>query len=187
MALKKLSTHKNTAKSLRKAQGKKIIKKKIKKIVKKSAKKTAKKLSTHKNPAKSLRKAQGKSSTRKSKASTRKSKASTRKSPAKTKKLTKKLIKKTTKKIVKKSLKSEGNLIGLITHYFPHVQAAVIKLKAPLSIGETIKIKGHTTDLTQAVTSMQMDRVTINNAKKGMEIGVQVSARVRHGDKVYKS
>ena len=180
MALKKLSTHKNTAKSLRKAQGKKIIKKKIKKIVKKSAKKTAKKLSTHKNPAKSLRKAQGKSSTRKSK-------ASTRKSPAKTKKLTKKLIKKTTKKIVKKSLKSEGNLIGLITHYFPHVQAAVIKLKAPLSIGETIKIKGHTTDLTQAVTSMQMDRVTINNAKKGMEIGVQVSARVRHGDKVYKS
>jgi hypothetical protein len=88
------------------------------------------------------------------------------------------------KKIVKKQ---EGKLIGLITHYFPHVQAAVIKLKAPLSIGETIKIKGHTTDLTQTITSMQMDRVNISNAKKGMEIGVQVSARVRHGDKVYKN
>jgi len=82
--------------------------------------------------------------------------------------------------------KLEGILVGAITHYFSHVQAAVIKLKGPLAIGETVKIKGHTTDLTQIITSMQIDRVDISSAKKGDEIGLQVSSRVRQNDKVYK-
>lgn len=96
--------------------------------------------------------------------------------------------KQTTKKKspVKKVTKKEGNLIGTVTHYFPHVQAAVIKLKGPLVTGDTVKIKGHTTELTQMVTSMQIDRVTISSAKKGDEIGLQVSSRVRQGDKTYK-
>ena len=90
----------------------------------------------------------------------------------------------TAKKIAQ--VKVEGKLIGLVTHYFPHVQAGVIKLKAPLAVGETVKIKGHTSDLTQIITSMQIDRVEIQTAKKGDEIGLQVSTRVRQGDKVYK-
>jgi hypothetical protein len=90
------------------------------------------------------------------------------------------------KPLTRKTVKKEGNLIGLITHYFPHVQAAVIKLKGPLSKGDTVKIKGHTTDLTQIVSSMQIDRVDIQTAKKGDEIGLQVSSRVRQQDKVYK-
>ena len=93
---------------------------------------------------------------------------------------------KTKKPAVKKAPKVEGKLIGLITHYFPHVQAAVIKLKAPLAKGDTVKIKGHTTDLTQLVSSMQIDRVDIETAKKGDEIGLLVSSRVRQQDKVYK-
>ncbi len=107
-----------------------------------------------------------------------------------TKKTTKRVAKKTAKKkpVLKKkaAVKKEGNVIGLITHYFPHVQAAVIKLKGPLSMGETVKVKGHTTDFTQTVSSMQIDRMDISNAKKGDEIGLQVISRVRQGDKVYK-
>jgi hypothetical protein len=110
------------------------------------------------------------------------------------KKSTKKLIKKkinkkkpvSKKKPIKKSPKPEGNLIGSIIHYFPHVQAAVIKLKKPLVNGDTVKIKGHTTDLTQIVASMQIDRVDIQTGKKGDEIGLLVASRVRQGDKVYK-
>ena len=86
----------------------------------------------------------------------------------------------------KKPAKQEGNLVGLITHYFPHVQAAVIKLKKPLNIGNTVKIMGHTTDLVQIISSMQIDRVDISRAKRGDEIGLLVSSRVRQGDKVYK-
>jgi len=90
------------------------------------------------------------------------------------------------KTAAKEPAKQEGNLVGLVTHYFPHVQAAVIKLKGPLNIGNTVKIKGHTTDLAQIITSMQIDRVDISSAKKGDEIGLLVSSRVRQGDKVYK-
>ena len=85
-----------------------------------------------------------------------------------------------------KKIKIKGKIIGEVTHYFPKVRAAVIKLKAPLSVGEKIKIKGHTSDFQQAVTSMQIDRVPIDNAKKGEEIGLLVESRVRQGDVVLK-
>ncbi|MDD3088064.1 MAG: hypothetical protein PHP89_05830 [Candidatus Omnitrophica bacterium] len=95
-----------------------------------------------------------------------------------------KVSKKTTKK-VKKTGKKEG-VVGAITHYFPHVQAAVIKLKAPLAVGDRIKIKGHTTDFTQVIGSMQIDRVDIASAKPGQEIGLLVTSRVRQHDIVTK-
>jgi putative protease len=158
MALKKkLSTRKNIAKSLRKAQGKKT-----KKTVKKTPRKILKK-----RPAK--KKAAKRKPVSKKKPALKKRKPAAKRPPK-----------------TKKTPKQEGIFIGSITHYFPHVQAAVIKLKEPLVMGNTIKIKGHTTDLTQAVTSIQIDRVDISNAKKGDEIGLQVSSRVRQGDKVYK-
>ncbi len=135
--------------------------KKVKKAAKKVARKTAKK-AAKKRPIK---------------------KKIAKKRPALKKKIAIKKRKTAPKKLAKKQ---EGKLVGLITHYFPHVQAAVIKLKAPLSMGDTVKIKGHTTDLTQLITSMQIDRVDISSAKKGDEIGLQVSSRVRQNDKVYK-
>ncbi len=99
------------------------------------------------------------------------------------KKITKKknLVKKT-----KKVVKSEKGFLGEVTHYFSHVKAGVIKLKAPLAVGDKIKIKGHTTDFTQTVSSLQIDRVVITEAKPGDEIGFMVESRVRRGDKVTK-
>ena len=75
-----------------------------------------------------------------------------------------------------------GKIVGTVTHYFPHVQAAVIKLKKPLSVGNTIRIKGKTTDFEQKVESMQIDHVPIQAAKKGDEIGLRVTSRVREHD-----
>ncbi|MDD4908552.1 MAG: hypothetical protein PHJ00_05790 [Candidatus Omnitrophica bacterium] len=80
----------------------------------------------------------------------------------------------------------KGVVVGIITHYFPKVRAAVIKLKAPLSVGDTIRVKGHTTDFTESINSIQIDRVPINAAKKGQEIGLLVNSRVRQHDLVYK-
>jgi len=106
--------------------------------------------------------------------------------PAVKKRIAKKkpVIKK--KAAAKKKATVKVNVIGKVTHYFPHVRAAVIKLKAPLSVGDTIKIKGHTTDFTQTITSMQIDRVPINQGKKGDEIGLLVNSRVRQHDVVSK-
>lgn len=129
--------------------------------------------------------------------------------PKKTTKTTKKKIaKKTAKKIIKKPAKkiivkkpinkkkaapkafkpkkSKENIIGKVTHYFPHVSAAVVKVKAPLAVGDNIKIKGSSSDFTQKVESIQIDRISISNAKKGDEIGLLVISRVREHDVVYK-
>lgn len=74
--------------------------------------------------------------------------------------------------------------IGIITHYFPKSAAAAVKLLAPLAVGDTIKIKGHTTDFSQEIVSMQLDRTPITAAVKGQEIGIAVSSRVRRKDKI---
>ncbi|HOW42755.1 MAG TPA: hypothetical protein P5110_09050 [Candidatus Omnitrophota bacterium] len=134
-----------------------------------------------------------------------KKKPAAKKKPVAKKKLARKPVKKLTvkkKPAVKKKLlaarkkptaqkrpalkKYEGILVGEITHYFPHVNAAVVKLKVPLSVGEMIKVKGHTTDFTQKVTSIQIDRTALPQAKPGDEIGLQVGSRVRRGDVVTK-
>jgi putative protease len=82
--------------------------------------------------------------------------------------------------------KKPQNVIGVVTHYFPKVRAAVIKLKGTLTTGDKIKIKGHTTDFTQGITSMQLDHVPLSVAHKGQEIGLLVNSRVRQHDIVTK-
>ncbi len=118
----------------------------------------------------------------------------------KKKKIRKKVVKKRkskkpSKKASKKKSKSKkrsaskpktpkAQVLGVVTHYFPHVKAAVVKLKKPLSVGDTVLIKGTTTDFKQRIESMQIDHVPIQKAKKGDEIGLQVRDRVREHDLV---
>ena len=77
--------------------------------------------------------------------------------------------------------------IGEITHYYPKVHAAVVKLKKPLSIGEPIRIKGRAVDFRQTVGSLQIDRKPIERARAGQEIGLEVFKEVQTGDAIYKS
>jgi putative protease len=90
------------------------------------------------------------------------------------------------KKIKKSPAKNQKDIIGKVTHYFDHVKAAVVKLKQGLNVGDMIHVKGHTTDFTQAATSMQLDHQPISAGKKGQEIGLEVKDRVRAGDLVFR-
>jgi putative protease len=90
-------------------------------------------------------------------------------------------------KIKKQALEVSLEKIGEVTHYFPHVKAAaVMLLKSGLKVGDNIYIKGHTTDFKETVKSIQLDRVPIQEGKKGQEIGLLVKSRVRQGDSVYR-
>ena len=111
-----------------------------------------------------------------------------KKAKSKVKKTTaKKAVKKGKAKVKKAGLELSLEKIGEVTHYFPHVKAAAVKLlKDGLKVGDSIYIKGHTTDFKEAVKSIQLDRVAIQEGKKGMEIGLLVKSRVRQGDKVYR-
>jgi putative protease len=106
-----------------------------------------------------------------------KSKAKRRPSPKKAKAKAKK----------PQGLEASLEKIGEVTHYFPHVNAAAVKLlKSGLKVGDSVYIKGHTTDFKETVNSIQLDHATIPEGKKGQEIGLLVKSRVRQGDKVYK-
>lgn len=77
-------------------------------------------------------------------------------------------------------------MIGTVSDFFARPVVAAIELTSPLSAGDKIHIKGHTTDLELVVGSMQIENAPVNEAKAGDSIGVKVSERVRKGDLVYK-
>jgi putative protease len=66
------------------------------------------------------------------------------------------------------------------------VNAAAIKLGAPLKVGDKIKIKGGETEFEQEVESMQINRKPIQAAKKGDEVGILLKDKARKGYKVFK-
>ncbi|MFA4992305.1 MAG: hypothetical protein WC569_06970 [Candidatus Omnitrophota bacterium] len=77
--------------------------------------------------------------------------------------------------------------VGIVTHYFPKVDAAVVKLaKGVLSVGDKIFIKGHTSDFIESIESMQLDHEPIQTAEKGQEIGLKVKSKVREHDVIYR-
>ncbi len=76
--------------------------------------------------------------------------------------------------------------IGVVLNYFEHVNAAAIKLASPLKVGDKIKLTGGETDFEQEVKSMQINKKTVEKAKKGDEIGIIVKQKVRKGYKVFK-
>ncbi|MBU3918627.1 hypothetical protein KKC63_01840 [Patescibacteria group bacterium] len=80
----------------------------------------------------------------------------------------------------------EGKLIGKVIHYFDKIGVAVVKLIAPLKVGDTIRIVGGDIDFEQAIDSMEVEHKKINKAKKGDEVGMKVSQKIRDGYRVYK-
>jgi putative protease len=82
----------------------------------------------------------------------------------------------------------EENLVevGRVTHFFSKISVAVIELKAPLAVGDTVHIKGPTTDFEQVVESMQIEHKNVQRAEAGQSIGLKVVQRVREKDMVFK-
>jgi len=76
--------------------------------------------------------------------------------------------------------------VGEVTHYYTRIGVAVVRVTAPLRVGDRIAIKGHTTNFEQTVDSMQIEHEAVEEAKPGDLIGLKVVDRVREGDIVYK-
>lgn len=76
--------------------------------------------------------------------------------------------------------------IGKIVHYYGNISVGVIELQDALKIGETIHIKGHSSDFTQNVDSLQIEHANVTEAKAGDSVGIKVAQKVHPQDKVYK-
>ena len=81
---------------------------------------------------------------------------------------------------------AEEKEIGKVTHYFTKIGVAAVELSDTLNIGDTIHIKGATSDFTQTVDSMQIEKETVQTASAGQTIGLKVIDHAREGDVVYK-
>ena len=76
--------------------------------------------------------------------------------------------------------------VGRITHYFSKIGVAAIELEDELTVGDTIHVKGHTSDWTQEVGSIQIEHDSVEKAGPGDVIGIKVEEHAREHDVVYK-
>ena len=77
--------------------------------------------------------------------------------------------------------------LGKVTHYFTKIGVAGIEItQDSLAVGDTIHIKGHTSDFVQNVDSMQIDGQSVPEATVGQSIGIKVVQHAREHDTVYK-
>ena len=76
-------------------------------------------------------------------------------------------------------------LIGTVSDFFARPMVAGLELSSPLKIGDTIHIKGHTTDITMTVDSMQIDNANVTEANTGTAVGIKLPDRARKGDAVF--
>jgi putative protease len=85
------------------------------------------------------------------------------------------------------SLPPPGERIGVVTHYFSHLSVAVVRLETgTLRVGDTLHIRGHTTDFSQRVESLQVNHAPVMEARPRDDFGLKVREHARENDVVYK-
>ena len=80
-----------------------------------------------------------------------------------------------------------GNAFAF-THYYANVDAAIVRLeRGEVRVGDTIHIRGHTTDFYQRIDHIELDHQKVESGRAGQVVGIQVSQRVREGDEVIRA
>ncbi len=76
--------------------------------------------------------------------------------------------------------------IGNVTHYYNRLHVAAVEVTdGELHTGDTIHIKGHTSDFIQKVDSMELEHESADIAKPGDNVGIAVDEYAREHDSVY--
>ena len=77
--------------------------------------------------------------------------------------------------------------IGRVTHYFSKLKVAIVEIEqGDVTLDDILFIKGNLTRFRQRVRSIEYNHQKISKAPAGYEIGLQVGAKARVGDVVYK-
>ena len=76
--------------------------------------------------------------------------------------------------------------VGKITHYFPNIAVAAATLSGELKVGDQVRVKGHTTDFTEAVESLEIEHQKVDRAGPGDKVAFKVSEKARPGDQLFR-
>ena len=77
--------------------------------------------------------------------------------------------------------------VAVIVKFFTKPSVAALEVTSgSIKKGDLLRYKGHTTDFTEEIPSIEIDNQPVDEAKVGDLVGVKVKERVRENDKVYK-
>jgi len=77
--------------------------------------------------------------------------------------------------------------VAVIVKFFAKPSVAALEVtNGTIKKGDMLRYKGHTTDFTEEISSMEIDNQVVDEVKVGDLVGVRVKERVRENDKVYK-
>jgi hypothetical protein len=77
--------------------------------------------------------------------------------------------------------------IGVVTHYYSHLSVATVRLESgTLRVGDVIHIRGHTTDFSQRVESLEINHAPAIEVGPGDDFGLKMTEHAREHDVVYK-
>ena len=78
--------------------------------------------------------------------------------------------------------------IGVVTHYYSHLSVVAMQLEpgTTLRVGDVIHIRGHTTDFTQKVESLEVDHAPVTEVGPNDDFGLKVVEHAREHDIVCK-
>ena len=78
--------------------------------------------------------------------------------------------------------------IGVVTHYYSHLSVVAMQLEpgTTLRVGDVIHIRGHTTDFSQRVESLEVNHAPVTEVGPNDDFGLTVIQHAREHDVVYK-
>ncbi len=77
--------------------------------------------------------------------------------------------------------------VGRVADYFAKIGVVAIEVTAnSIKVGDKLHFKGHTTDFTEEIKSMQVEHEQVEEAGVGDNVGIKVGDRVRSHDTVFK-
>jgi Elongation factor Tu domain 2 len=80
-----------------------------------------------------------------------------------------------------------GERIGVVTHYYSHLSVATLRLESgTLRVGDVIHIRGHTTDFSQSVETLEINHSPVTEVGPNDDFGLKVVEHAREHDVVYK-
>ena len=81
--------------------------------------------------------------------------------------------------------KSARKLAGIVTHFYPKVSVAAVRLVSEVRAGDEIIIEGRTSYSRQNIESMEKSGKRLERAEKGETVGIKLKDRARKNDSVY--
>lgn len=76
--------------------------------------------------------------------------------------------------------------VGKVTHWYDKIGVAVVRLSAPLKVGDQVKVRRGEVEFDATIDSMQLDHEAVESGKKGNEVAIKLPQQAKEGAMVYK-